>query len=55
VGIKTTLTSRCSILTAANSIDGRWGDNLDFMPTILSRFHMIFIITDQHDGKRDTV
>jgi DNA replication licensing factor MCM5 len=30
-------------------------DNLDFMPTILSRFDMIFIIKDEHDEKRDTV
>jgi len=55
VGIKTTLNSRCSILTEACSIDGRWDDNLDFMPTVLSRFHIIFIIKDEHDGKRDTV
>jgi DNA replicative helicase MCM subunit Mcm2 (Cdc46/Mcm family) len=25
------------------------------MPTILSRFDMIFIIKDEHDEKRDTV
>lgn len=59
-GITTTLNSRCSILAAANSIYGRWDDlkgddNLDFMPTILSRFDMIFIIKDEHDEKRDTV
>ena len=56
----TALNSRCSILAAANSIYGRWDDlkgddNLDFMPTILSRFDMIFIIKDEHDEKRDTV
>ena len=33
---------RCSVLAAANSIFGRWDDtkaeeNIDFMPTILSR------------------
>ncbi len=55
MGIKTTLNSRCSILTAASSIDGWSGNNLDVMPTILSRFHMIFIIKDEHDGKRDTL
>lgn len=54
------MNSRCSILAAANSIYGRWDDlkgddNLDFMPTILSRFDMIFIIKDEHDEKRDTV
>ncbi|CAF0980210.1 unnamed protein product [Rotaria sp. Silwood1] len=58
-GITTTLNSRCSVLAAANSIYGRWDDlkgddNLDFMPTILSRFDMIFIIKDEHDEKRDT-
>lgn len=42
-GITTTLNSRCSVLAAANSVFGRWDDtkgeqNIDFMPTILSRF-----------------
>lgn len=57
-GITTTLNSRCSVLAAANSIFGRWDDtkgeeNIDFMPTILSRFDMIFIIKDVHDHARD--
>uniref|UniRef100_A0A3Q2XFB4 DNA replication licensing factor MCM5 n=1 Tax=Haplochromis burtoni TaxID=8153 RepID=A0A3Q2XFB4_HAPBU len=57
-GITTTLNSRCSVLAAANSVYGRWDntkgeDNIDFMPTILSRFDMIFIIKDQHDQQRD--
>lgn len=57
-GITTTLNSRCSVLAAANSIYGRWDDtkgeeNIDFMPTILSRFDMIFIIKDVHDHTRD--
>lgn len=57
-GITTTLNSRCSVLAAANSIFGRWDDtkgeeNIDFMPTILSRFDMIFIIKDVHDQTRD--
>lgn len=57
-GITTTLNSRCSVLAAANSIYGRWDDtkgeeNIDFMPTILSRFDMIFIIKDIHDHTRD--
>uniref|UniRef100_A0A8C4SEH0 DNA replication licensing factor MCM5 n=1 Tax=Erpetoichthys calabaricus TaxID=27687 RepID=A0A8C4SEH0_ERPCA len=34
------------ILAAANS-------NIDFMPTILSRFDMIFIIKDEHNEQRD--
>merc|ERR1719175_509974 len=57
-GITTTLNSRCSVLAAANSIFGRWDDseaeeNIDFMPTILSRFDTIFIVKDEHAEKRD--
>lgn len=57
-GITTTLNTRCSVLAAANSIYGRWDDtkgeeNIDFMPTILSRFDMIFIVKDIHDEARD--
>merc|ERR1719328_465285 len=57
-GITTTLNSRCSVLAAANSIFGRWDDtkaeeNIDFMPTILSRFDCIFIVKDEHDERRD--
>ncbi|CEF68162.1 DNA replication licensing factor MCM5 [Strongyloides ratti] len=58
-GITTTLNSRCSVLAAANSVYGRWDDtkgdsNIDFMPTILSRFDMIFVVKDIHDSKRDS-
>jgi len=57
-GITTTLNSRCSVLAAANSVFGRWDDtkgdeNIDFMPTILSRFDTIFIIKDEHDQTKD--
>ncbi|XP_065348701.1 DNA replication licensing factor Mcm5 [Cloeon dipterum] len=57
-GITTTLNSRCSVLAAANSIYGRWDEtkgeeNIDFMPTILSRFDMIFIVKDEHSQQRD--
>ena len=57
-GITTTLNSRCSVLAAANSVFGRWDDtkgeqNIDFMPTILSRFDMIFIVKDEHDRAKD--
>lgn len=57
-GITTTLNSRCSVLAAANSIYGRWDEtkgeeNIEFMPTILSRFDMIFIVKDVHDEARD--
>ena len=59
-GITTTLNSRCSVLAAANSVFGRWDDskgeeNIDFMPTILSRFDMIFVIKDEHDEQKDIV
>lgn len=57
-GITTTLNTRCSVLAAANSIFGRWDDikgeeNIDFMPTILSRFDMIFIVKDVHEQAKD--
>jgi len=57
-GITTTLNSRCSVLAAANSVFGRWDDtkgeeNIDFMPTILSRFDMIYIIKDEHNAEKD--
>lgn len=58
-GITVTLNSRCSVLAAANSAHGRWDDyrtdeeNVDFMPTILSRFDMIFVIKDKHDYNSD--
>merc|ERR1711970_55098 len=58
-GITTTLNSRCSVLAAANSVFGRWDEtkaeeNIDFMPTILSRFDTIFIVKDEHNPERDT-
>lgn len=58
-GITVTLNSRCAVLAAANSVHGRWDDyrsdeeNIDFMPTILSRFDMIFVIKDKHDYASD--
>lgn len=58
-GITVTLNSRCSVLAAANSVHGRWDEyrsdeeNIDFMPTILSRFDMIFVIKDKYDEKED--
>merc|ERR1719436_1979097 len=58
-GITTTLNSRCSVLAAANSVFGRWDDtkgeeNIDFLPTILSRFDMIYVVKDVHDAARDS-
>lgn len=57
-GITTTLNSRCSVLAAANSVFGRWDEtkgeeNIDFMPTILSRFDMIYIVKDEHEQNKD--
>uniref|UniRef100_A0A2K6DRY3 DNA replication licensing factor MCM5 n=1 Tax=Macaca nemestrina TaxID=9545 RepID=A0A2K6DRY3_MACNE len=54
------LNSRWLVLAAANSVFGRWDetkgeDNIDFMPTILSRFDMIFIVKDEHNEERDVM
>jgi len=48
------------VFAAANSVFGRWDDskgeeNIDFMPTILSRFDTIFIVKDEHNERRDMV
>lgn len=58
-GITTVLNSRCSVLAAANPIYGRYDDtrstseNIDFLPSILSRFDLIFIVRDIRDYNRD--
>lgn len=58
-GITTILNSRCSVLAAANPVFGRYDDslstveNIDLLPTILSRFDLIFIVRDLRDEKRD--
>ncbi|KAA0161332.1 hypothetical protein FNF27_04605 [Cafeteria roenbergensis] len=58
-GITTVLNSRTAVLAAANPVFGRYDDsmsaaeNIDFMPTILSRFDLIFIVRDVRDAKRD--
>ncbi|OAF70768.1 hypothetical protein A3Q56_01466 [Intoshia linei] len=57
-GITTTLNSRCAVLAAANSALGKWDDsrmdqNIDLMPTLLSRFDMIFIMKDKYNVNRD--
>ena len=44
---------------AANATGGRWDetkdmdDNINFLPTILSRFDMIFLIKDEHNKEKD--
>lgn len=51
-GITTILNSRAAVLAAANPVFGRYDDmmsaseNIDFLPTILSRFDLIFIVRD---------
>ena len=58
-GITTVLNSRCAVLAAANPIYGRYddtrstADNIDFLPSILSRFDLIFIVRDIRDYTRD--
>ena len=60
-GINATLKSRCSLLAAANPKYGRFdpyespGQQIDLEPALMSRFDLIFTVTDQpdpdHDGK----
>lgn len=58
-GINTVLSTKCSILAAANPVFGRYndfkgvGDNIDFGSTILSRFDCIFIVRDIDNKKKD--
>lgn len=58
-GITTILNSRSAVLAAANPVFGRYDDrrsaaeNIDFLPTILSRFDLIFIVRDICDEERD--
>ena len=58
-GITTILNSRCSVLAAANPVYGRYddtksiADNIDLLPTILSRFDLMFIVRDTRDSERD--
>jgi replicative DNA helicase Mcm len=58
-GIVTTLKSRCALLGAANPKDGRFdryeplGKQIDMQPALLSRFDLIFILTDEPRNDRD--
>jgi len=58
-GINATLKSRCSLLGAANPKYGRFdqfeaiGEQIDLEPTLISRFDLIFTVTDQPDEERD--
>ncbi|AWB28016.1 LAGLIDADG family homing endonuclease [Halococcoides cellulosivorans] len=58
-GINATLKSRCSLLGAANPKYGRFdqyepiGEQIDLEPALVSRFDLIFTITDQPDPDED--
>ena len=59
-GINATLKSRCSLLGAANPKYGRFdryepiGEQIDLEPALISRFDLIFTVTDQPDEEHDT-
>lgn len=59
-GISATLQSRCSLLAAANPISGRFeaGEKIvgqiDLPPALMSRFDLIFALTDKPDTDYDT-
>ena len=58
-GINATLQSRCSLLGAANPKHGRFdpyesmGEQIDLEPALISRFDLIFTVTDKPDEQRD--
>lgn len=59
-GITAALQCRCSLLAAANPKHGRFeekasiSDQIDLPPALLSRFDMIFVLTDKPDAVKDT-
>jgi len=58
-GINATLQCRCSMLAAANPKHGRFepnagiADQIDLPPALLSRFDMIFVLTDKPEKEKD--
>ena len=58
-GINATLKSRCSLLGAANPKYGRFdqyepiGEQIDLEPALISRFDLIFTVTDKPDPEKD--
>ena len=58
-GINTTLNSRCSVVAAANPKYGRFNkykniaEQINLSPPILSRFDLIFVLTDDIDKEND--
>ncbi|MFC5278129.1 LAGLIDADG family homing endonuclease [Halorubrum rubrum] len=59
-GINATLKARCSLLGAANPKYGRFdqyepiGEQIDLEPALISRFDLIFTVTDQPDPEHDS-
>ncbi|GGL48543.1 ATP-binding protein [Halocalculus aciditolerans] len=59
-GINATLKSRCSLLGAANPKYGRFdeyepiGEQIDLEPALVSRFDLIFTVTDKPDPEEDS-
>ena len=59
-GINATLKSRCSLLGAANPKYGRFdeyegiAEQIDLEPALISRFDLIFTVTDNPDEDRDS-
>jgi len=58
-GINATLKSRCSLLGAANPKYGRFdqyepiGEQIDLEPALISRFDLIFTVTDKPEEEKD--
>ena len=58
-GINAMLRSRCALLGAANPKYGRFDlfapivEQIDLTPTLLSRFDLIFVMTDEPDAEKD--
>lgn len=59
-GIVTTLQARCSVIAAANPINGRYNnqntfaDNVNLTEPILSRFDILCVVKDEIDPKLDS-
>jgi len=59
-GVMATLKSRCSLLAAANPKLGRFdkyepiAPQINLTPALMSRFDLIFVLTDDPDSKRDS-
>ncbi|MEZ3162305.1 LAGLIDADG family homing endonuclease [Halorubrum sp. RMP-47] len=59
-GINATLKARCSLLGAANPKYGRFdqyepiGEQIDLEPALISRFDLIFTVTDSPDAEHDS-